>query len=358
VLYLFALATCLASLLRLIAANRKVRALGVAAASLVVILATAALQLAGPSSRQQARAADLLTDFNNHQDCAVSSMVQLCAYRAYSSWVRDWLAAVEGVLEAVPSHELPDRIRIRQLLEPLGSVAPPQISDRLVNRWQPGGRDRAQDLLPETELYVGSTWRRDDGRDAFALAIGIANWSVGLPPSRRALAPSVEFRSAVLEVTRPEDERAVRTLLAERSYDACSALGQARAAIALWLAAGSLNETELFFAQAVESDPADGASLEGIDQGPYMTLAPAPLYYVSGDPVLFGEREGLYALDMLRSDQRQMRASIAERWDEFMSPGFSSDMMAAELGLPRLPEDSDEGAGEYSLAALGLVPCP
>jgi hypothetical protein len=170
VLYLFALATCLASLLRLIAANRKVRALGVAAASLVVILATAALQLAGPSSRQQARAADLLTDFNNHQDCAVSSMVQLCAYRAYSSWVRDWLAAVEGVLEAVPSHELPDRIRIRQLLEPLGSVAPPQISDRLVNRWQPGGRDRAQDLLPETELYVGSTWRRDDGRDAFALA--------------------------------------------------------------------------------------------------------------------------------------------------------------------------------------------
>jgi ABC-type multidrug transport system permease subunit len=318
------------------------------------------------------RLADIVIRPNTFQTCRPVASARYCVYPSYSGLLERWSVAVQGVLDRTPLNSRPHGVQVRQVLDPIGSDVPSTATFAVSNRWQPGGRDQASNIFPERELYVGSRWGRggEAGKDEFLLALGVAAWATNLPVTMGDLALVPETARQVMRLTPPTDARAVRRSIEERSFGACSSLGQARAVVALWLAGQATPTAAEALGSILRMDPAsmDGPSgREALLEGSGLKLD----QHLIGNPIFWGEDDATYAVQLLARPDAAVESALSRRWSMYLEPATPTATLVQDLGLTVLPTLTERAAAagvkpallasirrDQSLRALGMIPCP
>jgi hypothetical protein len=344
-LYLIALAACLwvAGLLK---SGFGQRWLVAAIIFLTIASVAAAVLLRGPSKQEQRKLASFVTNPDNAQTCQRRVTVHYCAYSGYLPLISRWSAIVNGVLDNVPRQTRPE-LRIRQFPVTDGSDLPFGLQEPLTNRWQPGGRDRAARFFPGNQVYVGTSWGTGgQGKDQeFALALSVAAWTVGLPPTIHQLSRGNSLVRRVDKVTPRTSIRTVRALIRTGEFEACSAAGQARSVLALWLVGQSspsaANIIRALASAAITARPVD------------LTDPSGAVFFATGDPIRWGAAELNYAVQLLNRDPALVKSQIRGLWAALIRPKTKTKEAAADLALRPASQD-----GHTPYKKLGLIPCP
>jgi len=262
------------------------------------------------------------------EQCETRGGVRYCFFPAFRPLVGTWAAPVSAILARLPA---PPRrpLVVRQVTgNRYQLLADPQFG--LVN---PAPDPRAEAVLrafddqtdgqgpppttkfsPSDPPVIDSSLEENPGGslDTGGLAVTTAYWAVGLPTT----APDITFSNSSVSGTYAVS---------------CEPVGQAREAIALWLAAsarpGPAFRGELTFSPA-------GADAEAVQVSGRWIRA----NYLSGSgPSVIppATAEGLaLALAMLRLPAAQVTAALAARWPAWLSPAATDPQLAAALGIP------------------------
>jgi len=173
------------------------RRLMVAGATAVVVLATSGwVQTRPPSVGRLASMAAQLENPQAHQVCEDRDGVRYCAYRGYQQWIPRWEPPVRGVLARLPASRRAGMVEVRQ--RPIPDVERnllPALRVRI---------DPHRVWAADGTVHPGLDWYVHDHQ--LGLGFQVAARAVGLPPA--VAWPGL----------------------------ACSAGGQARIVVALWLA--------------------------------------------------------------------------------------------------------------------------
>jgi hypothetical protein len=166
----------------------------VLAAAVAGVVITGWIQVRPMRASAVAHQADRLEHPAAHQVCERHGAVRYCAYPAYRSWIGEWREPVDGVLARLPAPGRALVTEVRQRAVPTLDLGGP-VADRIDPRlaWPADGQ-----VHPPTE------WHR--GLHDLGLAYQVAARALGLPT------------------------------VVDANLRACSAGGQARAVVALWLA--------------------------------------------------------------------------------------------------------------------------
>ena len=304
---------------------------GMAGRGAVGVLAAACLAAAGWSGWSQTRpvpAAEVSTLVAQtvhparFEECEARGGVRYCFFPAFRPLVGTWAAPVSAILARLPApprHPLVVRQvtgNTYQLLAdpPFGLVNPaPDPRARAALRTfddQTDGQGPAPTtkFSPSDPPVIDSSPEEDPGGslDTPGLAVSTAYWAVGLPTT----APTIWFTdssgSGTFQVS-------------------CEPVGQAREAIALWLAASatpaSAFRAELVYPEAVQVGGhwIRASYLTGSGQA---VIPPATA-------------EGLaLARAMLALPSAHVTAALAARWPAWLSPAATDAQLAAALGIP------------------------
>jgi hypothetical protein len=314
----------------------------VVGASLTVTIVAGIAQQRSPSPAERASLAARALTPDRFESCRVRDAVRYCSFPAYLGWVDRWASAVDPVVrEALPG--VLRGLTVRQVLgPPYGTDLPARVGIRLAEH----------PPFPERPgIFVGDIWGdgTDVGRYQLALALQAATIAVGLPtePSRVRLSA--------------ED---IRRLVADQSHDAstkpgsvspvgCTALGQARGVVAIWLAASV--------------SPAAGDALRRFNaESPYGIVAePHGTYSYLGSEqsylndfgdflmtglVRWGKAEAVYARQLLSMDAARVAATLRAHWVELTDPSTPTSAVVRLFGLRRLPTIAEQAR------RLGLDP--
>jgi len=274
-----ALACGVLALLLQRATKRRAAALGLA---LLLAGVTASMQLVPPSVRQLAAQTQVLEHPETLQVCRPQGTISYCVFPAYQRWMGRWAAPIEGVLARVPATVAARPLLARQQAVSVfqGKEAPAfeqaqiEVRDMLTSGQIGWAASDAQIVLPVR-------WARASGQDEFLLALQAAEWAVGLPTATRAAAgpelpgtsgfgtgppakiaasfvsesgiklPEAQRRQLVDEITRGFAALPSPKQVVAAGYGPCSAVGQARAVVAVWLAAQATPATSSAFRQAL-----------------------------------------------------------------------------------------------------------
>jgi hypothetical protein len=304
---------------------------GTARRGAVLVLAAVCVAAAGGSGWSQTRpvpAAEVsaLVAQTVHparfEQCEARGGVRYCFFPAFRPLVGTWAVPVSRVLArlpAPPSRPLVVRQvtgnRYQLLASPpfgLGNRAPDPRAWAALQAFddQTDGQGPRPTLKfsPSDPPVIDSSQGEDQGAslDTTGLAVSTAYWATGLPTT----APTIMF-------TDSNGSGPVTV--------SCEPVGQAREAIAIWLAAsavpGPAFRAELTYPEAVR--------VSGRWIGAYYLTG-------SGSSVIPpATAEGLaLALAMLRLPAAQVTAALAARWPAWLSPAATDAQLAAALGIP------------------------
>jgi hypothetical protein len=117
----------------------------------------------------------------------------------------------------------------------------------------------------------------------------------------------------------------------------CSALGQARAVVALWLAASATDGTRRAFLQDGKVNLRLHHQGPNTDVGPYFYSEALNIVPVFNFPVAWGEPEATYANQLLAMPKHRVSEVIRANWAHLTDPATSSDDVARLFGLKVLP---------------------
>ena len=313
------------------------------------LAAAASLALAGWSGWAQIRplpaaAREDLVNQVTHaaqaEQCVSRQRVRYCFYPQFWPDVARWATAVNGVLGRLPSPPSAP-LMIRQVVDadvltyPLFFGSQP-LAGQLANEVDQYVNEQAHDphLIPGSSVppvYVDLNWGAGSavGSYQLGLAMQTAWWVAGLPTTWQQAGGAVSLAQA---------------------QTSCLPVGQAREAIALWLAAGATPATRAAFPAALRYGPA-ATKAGGELISSYVGLP------VSGySPNLqFTAQGAALAQAMLRLPERQVGAALSARWPGWLSPRATDAQLAAALGIPlppaplppplRLPAKSRRPAG-------------
>jgi hypothetical protein len=241
-----------------------------------------------------------LTEPSGYQTCEQRGRVQYCAYPSSQHLIDEWQARVEGVLAFVPAGVAGRSLEVSQRIpttignsdcgpQPFLAGLPEAVADRLTPPavWPDDG-----ELHPD--LGNGAFPCSDRDINELFTAVQAGAWGVGLPPAPRH-----------------DDQR-------------CRADGQARAVLALWLAAAATPDgADLLRDLASEGASSSGVlSFDGWDNPPMWGVV-----YTASDAAT--------AVDMLEQRQATEIADVLGRhWQRWTDPATSSTDLARHLGLP------------------------
>jgi hypothetical protein len=266
-----------------------------------------------------------------HERCTVRRGVRYCYYPAFASMVTRWAAPVDGVLVRVPDPG-GRRLTVRQVVSDsflqyplvpavsLTSNGPPLSTPvtGMVTRFQLALQTSPR-LIPGTSgppVYTGLAWPRGGsslGAEELGLALSTAFWVTGLPTT----APEVTVHG-------PDGSSGT-------AFVPCLAAGQAREAIALWLAGSATPAARA----AMPDHFLDGATQVGkrwigteetFGWGP---VSPASLTVTAQGMAL--------ASAMLRLPGRQVESVLGARWPGWLSQQATDAQLAGALGIPLPP---------------------
>ena len=335
-------------------------------AGVVVVTALAGLaQLRPPTQEERLRLIALLERPEDFQICQERRGVTYCAYPAYAGLIARWADPVEGVLDEVPPAARPDDVVIRQSF----------------GTYFEGPVDVPEEVLRNLEgkhpeyLITGSEWGRGQAAADFELGFSLyfAQHSVGLPLRRndmRLTSDDVDFLTKAL--SKRERKSYGDRLAVGRRWHSCHAAGQARAAVALWLAGQATPRTEARMKELAAQFPPGFEYDDGVID--YDSLA-APIYTEHWiGPGYYGrvglyDAEFTYALDLLDRPDERVGSAIRDGWSTLTNPETTSDYLAESFGLeempsPRelaseLPEEIEESAHtiQGSDPTRGAIPC-
>lgn len=275
--------------------------LAMAGAVAIAVMATSAVaQSRYVTDAAWARANGLLAHPQDHQICDDRLGVRYCTFARYRPLADRWAAVVEGVRARVPAEVWPAQLELSQRYTAgdLQYTPRAQLGKRI-----PALRAGATAAATSggLALHPGRGWT-DDGFADLSLAVAAASRAVGLP-----VAPPAE---GVL----------------------CDTAGQARAVVALWVAA--------------QSTPAAGKALGQITENQVVRLdggaSGVPHLLVSEDAVeraaAWGMVEVRHALALQRRPTAEVEAHLARTWANLTDPASTTAALASELGLPAVAE--------------------
>lgn len=335
----------------------------VATVGLALILVAGEMQLRHPTEGEREALVALVRDPRRFQVCEMRDGIRLCAFPGYEPWIDRWAEPVSSVLRLVPPHARP-LVLVRQRLEVgYGSDLPEAFVDHLVI--QQDGKDIAGG---EIALATGTHWPRgeEEGEQHLALALGTAAWAVGLPPTQAALAFSPRELELAVDLAPPGQREGVQRLIRRGDWYGCAPAGQARAVVALWLAARASPATEEAFRTNYLLNPFGRA---GADPG--LWFETAAIYQVTGHPVIWETAEAAFALQLLDLPTAAVVAVVEDNWDILVRPSTTTDEVIRVFDLepvPTLEELVLEASGDESMLRRyrrwrsfvyrGLIPCP
>jgi hypothetical protein len=264
------------------------------------------------------------------EQCQPLHGVRYCYYPAFAPLAAQWSVPVGAVLARVP--QLSGRaLTVRQVWD-LGFLQPPLLSPTgLTSNGSPttplttsvGNFQQALSTEPglvsgsaAPPVYTDASWGTGAslGPAQFALALSTAQWATGLPTTGRSV-------SYTYSIPGGGGQSGTAVL-------ACLPAGQARASIALWLAASATPLTRSAFQQA--GSPAATqvgrkwfATVQEPGSGPSVGLTAT----VQGAAL---------AAEMLRLPARRVESVLAARWSQWLRPQATTAELAAALRL-RLP---------------------
>lgn len=256
---------------------------------------------------------------------------EVCALPTLLDWRDDWAALVHDVRQPLLDHGVdPGELTVAQRIDPsqasfeLSRWYPAaDVEDRLAPAWDAEYAD-----TPGTVL-VTSDWPRASGgadRAALGLATHVARQATGLRSS---------FDYVV--------EDAVDPIAGPR---ACSAAGQARAAVSLWLAAQSSTGVEAALREATAM--AEQSGMVAID---LWTRS------VAGSEPDWSRADAEVALQLLEQPRDAVAADLAADWSRWTDPGTAlSDLVDAfGLAAPSADAGSVTPTPPPNLDANGVV---
>lgn len=270
------------------------------AVTVAVTAAAGWAQVRPPTDRQVAAMVAYLTDPESQQTCTVEGPVRYCASGDNLDLVDDWRRSVEAVRALLP---VPVAGRSLAVVERVPTIVgnsncSPQpffegLLPGLVERLAPG------EVWPDDgAVHPGTDRFPCGGRrvHGFFTAVQVGSWAVGLPPSPHGL-----------------DER-------------CTARGEARSAVALWLGAAASPQGARNLRALVDEPPsADGLmSFSGWTDPPMWGVA-------------FAITDAELALRMLAVPATQVTDALAGRWETVVAPGATSHELAELVGVAAAP---------------------
>ncbi|MEJ7799217.1 MAG: hypothetical protein WKF60_01780 [Ilumatobacter sp.] len=269
------------------------------------------VQTRPPSADRVAAMVSYIIRPTDHQTCEQREGVRYCAYPPSRHLVDDWEARIQGVLALVPPFVAQRPVEVIQRIpttigssdcepQPFLAGLPEDVADRLSPQtlWPDDGN-----LHPD--LGNGSFPCNDRATHELFTAVQAGAWTVGLPPAPH-----------------DDDQR-------------CAADGQARAVLALWLAAAATPDgAELLRDLSSEGASSSGAlTFDGWDNPPMWGVV-----YTASDATL--------ATAMFDQPARRTADALADDWSRWVDPATSSADLARSLGLSALP------------SSTGLATCP
>lgn len=325
------------------------------------LVAAASLAMVGWSGWAQIRPlpaaapkglANQVTQAVQAEECVSRQEVRYCFYPQFRPDVARWATAVNGVLGRLPSPP-PAPLVIRQVVDtnvltyPLFSGSQP-VAGHLANEVDQYVNEQAHDphLIPGSSVppvYVDLNWGAGSavGPYQLGLAMQTAWWVARLPTTWQPVSSAVSLA---------------------QTQTSCLPVGQAREAIALWLAASATPATRAAFPAALRYGPA-ATKVAGELISSYVGLP------VSGySPALqFTAQGAALAQAMLQLPGRQVGAVLSARWPGWLSPRATDSQLAAALRIPlpsaplpaplRLPATSRRPAGSiFGFPALRADP--
>lgn len=270
-----------------LARDHRGRGLGVvaAAAGLLVVGSGVATTRPVPADRA-AHVADLIANVAAHQSCAATAgPVDVCVYT--SSELGDRVRAeVAPVAAALPAGAT--RITLRQGYAGRLDALPPGVVRRLPQGVPPPGPNEA--------------------RLGFDFA----------PAERRVPRMQLAFAAAGLPVEPDEGDRPVVVA------------GQARGAVALWLATRGLDaEDARRFTSARYGQSGPVGEQDAFDRG-YVDWPS----YCGVTPVVWSAQDLAAARSLVAAPEAAVRSVVHGGWERWRDPGTSTDELLAALGLP------------------------
>ena len=345
------------------------RSLAVAATSgaLALLVVAGSAQVRAPTVAQRSALAALLVHPERYQVCQTRTGVRYCAYRSYAGWIDRWAAAVTPLMSRVPAEARPRDIQIVQTLSVYGS----DVSEADLQ----GTRAAAQFGYNEFTDDLGSAvtpanqWGRGkyQGQDELAMDLIVAAQSVGLPRRPQDVRlTAAEARGILAGYDPSERADAAKQIHAGGAWGYCTSVGQARAAVALWLAAQATSRTEAAFRAVLVGDPyritvvgtgADTDIRSGIDElnvfgGPMLGELEGLPYrlQIFNFVVQWGKAEAFYAEQLLDRPPGEVSEALTKNWELLTRPSTTTNQLVQLMALRPLP------SYEEQLQRAGVAP--
>jgi hypothetical protein len=270
--------------------------------------------------------------------CTSQERVRYCAYPGYQPNVARWETVVNGVLGRLPARPT-GALVVRQVADSSFMVfdlsssylLPITVRDRrlraLVNEFNRFEVGQTQDphLVPGSSMppvYVDMSWGRGSATGPYqlGLAMQVAWWVAGLPTTQRSVAygpgPNAGYFAQI----------------------SCLPVGQAREAIALWLAISATPAAQTAFLtwpSQYRGSAGPGYFTPNKVGGHWVSsYTPAVEGYLPA--ITYTGQGAALAEAMLRLPPSRIQAVLAARWPGWLSPQATDAQLAAALGL-RLP---------------------
>lgn len=265
---------------------------GVAAVAVCGVVITGWAQLRPPSDAAIATMVGYLTEPGSRQRCTTDGATTFCAYPDRNGEMPEWAARVSAVRALLPAGVATRQLRVTDRVPTVvgnADCAPKPLSDAL-HPAVAKALSPAQIWPADADVHPGTNAFPCGGRTVgqLFLAIQVGSWAVGLPPS-------------------PHDAD-IR----------CAAPGQARAVIALWLAAAATPEGAEFLQKIADEHGWGPATFDDWDNPPMLG-------------VRFSTTDIRMAVELARLPVATVRAAVTSGWDLLVEPSTPSTAIIGSL---------------------------
>ena len=268
------------------------------------------------------------------EQCITQARVRYCAYPGFGRDVARWAGVVNGLLGRLPARPRAELV-VRQVVDvnvytsPLYGGYPPATASEIERMSVLAGRlgrfvsAQGYDahLVPgssQPPVYTDINWGVGSlaGSYQLGLALQVAWWIARLPTTwQRSVSYSCgQYCDAEAQVS-------------------CLPVGQAREAIALWLAASATPATRPAFLSGLRS----GAGVSKVGGAWLASYTGVTGYGYQPGLQQFTGQAAVLAEAMLRLPERRVEAVLAARWPGWLRPRATDAQLAAALRIPLPP---------------------
>ena len=361
--YLVAIAVAIGGV-ALLRHGRTTPRLGGVALAVVAVAVAGAAQLPNPTEAEVEAVYDRIANPEKYWDCEQTGRVEVCLFPAYSGWRSELLDTARNTLAP-----LPDNARQQVTITQHHHRYPSQLMDEfgLAHPMYDTLQARSSEL-PDSDqtgrtISIDTTRWETTVNEGFGIALATAKRAAGLPLQPLTLREHVDADTYDQLVAAAEkgfvtsddpsmaadvpdgtpgevpgsvvldDGTAIITLTKE-----CRPTGQARAAVAMWLAGQSGPERAGFLASLAQqvTTLSTDSGIETEDGGFVPTPPYLENYLHTQDPALQWPAEAAH-LGAQLLDIPDVQEQITGRWDRWTDPATTTDELVAAFDLRPFP---------------------